>query len=325
MGTIGNAAEPIMWERSRAKLREWYIVVIAIALIGGGFFLASHQSSSTAPGAGVQTAGQTPVPEKAPLPHRQQTAAAPTVTSTAAPPSSSAPVEPAKAPQPAAQSSSQNEHPAAHKIAEAEPQTHTQAPGGGAAASPAGGAAASPAGGDAAAGRLVFRKCQACHSMEPGKNLLGPSLAGLIGRKAGTEANYNYSPAMKQTNIVWDAKTLDAYLADPQKVVAGNKMPFPGLKTEQDRADVIALLAGAGGAGTAAAALSNVPARAADAPPAGAAHADQAQINQAPQAAPSAGVTTCRTPATPCAPASPRAAWSISGSAARLMERSIRS
>jgi nitrite reductase (NO-forming) len=100
--------------------------------------------------------------------------------------------------------------------------------------------AAPTAGGDAAAGRLVFRKCQACHSMEAGKTILGPSLAGIMGRKAGSDPSYNYSPAMKQVNIVWDAKTLDAYLSDPQKVVPGNKMPFPGLKTDHDRADVIA-------------------------------------------------------------------------------------
>ena len=101
--------------------------------------------------------------------------------------------------------------------------------------------------GDAAAGRLVFRKCQACHSIEPGKNMLGPSLSGVIGRKAGTEAGYNYSPAMKSAGIVWNPQTLDQYLTDPAKVVPGNKMPFPGLKTADDRADVIAYLA-AGGA-----------------------------------------------------------------------------
>jgi nitrite reductase (NO-forming) len=79
--------------------------------------------------------------------------------------------------------------------------------------------------------------------MEPGKNILGPSLAGIIGRKAGGEAGYSYSPAMTQAGIVWDEKTLDAYLADPAKTVPGNKMPFPGLKTDQDRSDVIAFLA----------------------------------------------------------------------------------
>ena len=105
---------------------------------------------------------------------------------------------------------------------------------------------AKPSTGDAAAGRLVFRKCQACHSIEPGKNMLGPSLAGVIGRKSGTEAGYNYSPAMKSAGIVWNPQTLDQYLTDPAKVVPGNKMPFPGLKTANDRADVIAYLAGGG-------------------------------------------------------------------------------
>ena len=114
--------------------------------------------------------------------------------------------------------------------------------------------------GDPAAGRLVFRKCQACHSMEPGKMILGPSLAGIIGRKAGSEPSYNYSPAMKQANIVWDAKALDAYLVDPQKVVPGNKMPFPGLKTDHDRADIIALFAASAAGGQPAAAAAGNPA-----------------------------------------------------------------
>ena len=141
-------------------------------------------------------------------------------------------------------------------------------------------AAAPPAGGDPAAGRLVFRKCQACHSMDPGKAILGPSLAGLIGRKAGSEAGYNYSPALKQANIVWDAKTLDAYLSDPQKFIPGNKMPFPGLKTDHDRADIIAFFVAAAGAPPAAAAPSA-------APPAATAQQTPAP-NQAAQAVPNA-------------------------------------
>lgn len=103
-------------------------------------------------------------------------------------------------------------------------------------------------GGDVAAGRQVFRQCQVCHSLEPGKTSIGPSLAGVIGRKAGSMPSYGYSPAMRQAHIVWDAKTLDAYLADPQKVLPGNKMPFPGLKTRQDRIDVIAYLGASSGA-----------------------------------------------------------------------------
>src|SRR5207237_260275 len=80
--------------------------------------------------------------------------------------------------------------------------------------------AAAPASASAdAPGRQVFRKCQACHSLEPGKNILGPPLAGIIGRKAGSDPSYNDSPALKQANLVWDAATLDKYLADPEKVV----------------------------------------------------------------------------------------------------------
>lgn len=96
--------------------------------------------------------------------------------------------------------------------------------------------------GDVAEGRQVFRKCQACHSLDAGKNGVGPSLARIVGEKAGDAPGYNFSPAMKASNLVWDAATLDAYLTDPQKVVPGNKMPFPGLKTERERNAVIALL-----------------------------------------------------------------------------------
>ena len=276
-----------MWEAARVKLGDWYIVVIALVLIGGGFFLASHQSSSTAPAAAGHSANPSPAPETAAPPQHQHqmAAAAPSATSTAAPnPASAAPAAPAKAPPPVAQQSSSDDHAAMHKMAAAEPQA--QAP------TTSGAAAAPPAGGDAAAGRLVFRKCQACHSMEPGKTLLGPSLAGIVGRKAGADANYNYSPPMKQANVVWDAKSLDAYLADPQKVVPGNKMPFPGLKTEQDRADVIAFFASAGGgAQAAAAAPGNAPAPAREAPSSPSQAAPQPQPNQAPQPAPNAGVT----------------------------------
>jgi nitrite reductase (NO-forming) len=121
--------------------------------------------------------------------------------------------------------------------------------------------------GDAVAGRQVFKKCQACHSLEPGKAILGPSLAGVIGRKSGAESNFNYSPALKQAALTWDAATLDAYLMDPQKIIPGNRMPFPGLKTEQDRKDVIAFLATptspAGAPAAAKTAVPSVPAAAA--------------------------------------------------------------
>lgn len=106
-------------------------------------------------------------------------------------------------------------------------------------------AAAAGLQGDADAGRQVFKKCQACHSLEPGKTILGPSLAGIVGRKSAADANFSYSPAMKQAALTWDPPTLDAYLAEPAKIVPGNRMPFPGLKTDHDRQDVIAFLAAA--------------------------------------------------------------------------------
>ena len=97
--------------------------------------------------------------------------------------------------------------------------------------------------GDTRHGREVYRKCQACHSLEPAKNTLGPSLAGIIGKKAASDPTYAYSPALRNSGMNWDVETLNRYLLDPQKTVPGNKMPFPGLKTENERKDVIAYLA----------------------------------------------------------------------------------
>lgn len=96
--------------------------------------------------------------------------------------------------------------------------------------------------GDAAAGEKTFHQCQVCHSIEPGQNKVGPSLAGVVGRKSGTAPNFNYSEAMKNANIVWTPENLDKYLTDPKALVPGNKMAFAGLKNEQDRKNVIAFL-----------------------------------------------------------------------------------
>jgi cytochrome c len=96
--------------------------------------------------------------------------------------------------------------------------------------------------GNADAGKTVFLQCKGCHSLEPGKNGIGPSLHGLFGRKAGTEAGYNYSPAMKSSGVTWNDDTLFIYLANPKAFVPGDKMPFPGLPDEQKRHDVIAYL-----------------------------------------------------------------------------------
>lgn len=96
--------------------------------------------------------------------------------------------------------------------------------------------------GDAAKGEKVFNKCKTCHTLEAGKNRIGPSLAGLFGRTAGTVEGFNYSDAMKNSRIVWDEKILDAYLTKPKDIVSGTKMTFVGLPNAEDRADLIAYL-----------------------------------------------------------------------------------
>ena len=95
---------------------------------------------------------------------------------------------------------------------------------------------------DLSAGRQVYRRCQACHSLEPDRNGVGPTLAGVIGRRAGAVPGYNYSGALLDSGVVWDAASLDAYVRDPQGFIPGNKMPFPGLKTDNQRRELIAFL-----------------------------------------------------------------------------------
>ncbi|MBW7849673.1 MAG: superoxide dismutase family protein [Rhodospirillales bacterium] len=96
--------------------------------------------------------------------------------------------------------------------------------------------------GDPKAGEKVFLKCKACHTVDEGKHRVGPSLAGVIGRKAGTAEGFKYSDAMKNADIEWTAETLDKYLADPKGFIPGNKMFFVGLKDQKDRENVIAYL-----------------------------------------------------------------------------------
>jgi cytochrome c len=99
------------------------------------------------------------------------------------------------------------------------------------------------AAGDATAGKALFQqKCAICHSVDDGVNKIGPSLHGVVGRKAGTLAGYTYSDAMKNANRTWDEATLSDYLTNPRQKIPGIKMIFPGLPNEQDRANVIAYL-----------------------------------------------------------------------------------
>ena len=95
---------------------------------------------------------------------------------------------------------------------------------------------------DLAAGKASFAKCKACHSLEEGKNEIGPSLHGLFGRKAGTAPKFNYSASNKSSGIVWKEDTLFKYLENPQKFVPGTKMVFPGIKSEKERHALIEYL-----------------------------------------------------------------------------------
>lgn len=96
--------------------------------------------------------------------------------------------------------------------------------------------------GDPAAGEKVFNQCKACHTVEVGKNRVGPSLHGVVGRQAGAVEGFSYSPSMKSAGITWTPENIDKYLTDPKAMLPGNKMAFAGLKKPEDRANVIAYL-----------------------------------------------------------------------------------
>ena len=96
--------------------------------------------------------------------------------------------------------------------------------------------------GDAARGEARFQECAACHKLEAGANEVGPSLHGLFTRKAGELADFRFSPAMKRSGIVWTPETLEQYIADPQAMVPGNRMPYAGMASPSDRGDLIAYL-----------------------------------------------------------------------------------
>ncbi|MEM1004756.1 MAG: cytochrome c family protein [Pseudomonadota bacterium] len=96
--------------------------------------------------------------------------------------------------------------------------------------------------GDISAGKKVFRKCQACHQLKPGRHGVGPSLHGIMGATAGAAEDYRYSGPMQQSGIVWTAATLTDFLSDPRGTIPGNRMQFKGLKKNKDIVNLIAFL-----------------------------------------------------------------------------------
>ena len=99
--------------------------------------------------------------------------------------------------------------------------------------------------GDAVAGEKVFDRCRACHSLTPGKHGLGPSLSDVVDREAGSAKGFNYSKAMRDSDVIWTAETLDSHLSDVKGFIPGNRMAtfFPiGVQNAQERASVIAYL-----------------------------------------------------------------------------------
>ena len=99
--------------------------------------------------------------------------------------------------------------------------------------------------GDAEAGKRVFAVCQSCHTTQAGRNGLGPSLAGLVGREAGSVEGFNYSDALKSSGVTWTPENLDKWLRNSAEFIPGNRMAQlfrPGVQDDQKRADVIAYL-----------------------------------------------------------------------------------
>ncbi|MBC8451646.1 MAG: cytochrome c family protein [Rhodospirillaceae bacterium] len=95
---------------------------------------------------------------------------------------------------------------------------------------------------DAKKGKKVFNKCKACHTMKAGKNKVGPSLHGIMGRKAASVPKFKYSKAMKTSDLTWDEDTLRKFLAKPKKFLKGTRMSFAGIKKEKQMDNLMAYL-----------------------------------------------------------------------------------
>src|SRR3954470_8956101 len=96
--------------------------------------------------------------------------------------------------------------------------------------------------GDPARGEKRFEDCASCHSIAAGENGVGPSLHGIINRKAASLEDFRYSPAMRNSGLTWTPETIETFIADPQKLVPANRMAYAGLTDAADRADLIAYL-----------------------------------------------------------------------------------
>jgi len=89
-------------------------------------------------------------------------------------------------------------------------------------------------------GEVAFKRfCSVCHAVEKEVNMMGPSLAGVVGRKAGTAPHFQYTDENINSGITWTPEALDRYLTDPQKVIPGTSMTFPGIKDAEVRKQII--------------------------------------------------------------------------------------
>jgi len=90
-------------------------------------------------------------------------------------------------------------------------------------------------------GKVLFDQCAACHALDD-TSADGPTLKGVFGRRAGSLESFRYSAAMRRSNVVWDATTIDAFITDPQAYMKGNRMAFAGMTDPSERDDLIAFL-----------------------------------------------------------------------------------
>jgi cytochrome c len=95
---------------------------------------------------------------------------------------------------------------------------------------------------DTVSGKTLYEVCAPCHKLEPASSELGPTLIGIMGRRAGTRDDFRYSRSLLGVRIVWDEAALDAFLADPQAFIAGTRMPFGGIPDRTERANLISYL-----------------------------------------------------------------------------------